>query len=311
MKTQNRIAPKLADACATLHSFENFDPDFNENVKPCMENLFKLMKSRTIEACTTEKSQNRTQAFCRDLGEDLVMKFINANITNYHKRGCLVHSDFHVFNLLVEAKPSIRELENFGPNGGLTICDWEMSFVGPIGRDIGLAQSFPIGCMIAHAFGGNLAGTYNIECFLDSLWDNYSLALEKMGKTPSEMARIHRNIVGYCGWFMYIAFYILQAQVEFFPIESTSGEQLDEMIDSMGILGLKFIRFGFDRDYRSVLVTTDELQSHYKSLIKEEVDRAYQLHCQSKRTLNASQSSALRISGRRFSDADMFFSPLN
>mmetsp|Transcript_28961 Transcript_28961/g.42724 ORF Transcript_28961/g.42724 Transcript_28961/m.42724 type:complete len:289 (-) Transcript_28961:178-1044(-) len=270
-----------------------------------MESLLEQMKAQTFEACTTECPKDRTQEFCQKLGDNIVMKFINKIISNYHQRDCLVHSDFHAFNLLVEAKPSITELENFGKNGSLVICDWEMAFVGPIGRDIGLPQSFPIGCMIAHALGGNLDGANNIDYFLDSLWSNYSVALEKTGNTPSEMAAIHRNVVGWCGWFMYLVFYILQVQVEFFPIESR--DQLGKIIDSMGILGLKCIRFGFDPDYRSDLTTSDELQSHYKSLIKEEVDSAYQIHCQSKRPLRARRSSVLRISGRRFSDADMFF----
>jgi thiamine kinase-like enzyme len=39
------------------------------------------------------------------------------------------HSDSHVFNILVEAKPSIEELEDFGPYGTVVLCDWEMAKV--------------------------------------------------------------------------------------------------------------------------------------------------------------------------------------
>mgnify|MGYP004104463449 CR=1 FL=1 len=39
----------------------------------------------------------------------------------------------------VEAKPEVSTLERFGPNGDVILCDWEMVFAGPIGRDIGLA----------------------------------------------------------------------------------------------------------------------------------------------------------------------------
>ena len=54
-------------------------------------------------------------------------KIINAIIANYHKRDCLIHSDAHTFNVLVEAKPSIEELETFGPYGTMVLCDWEMA----------------------------------------------------------------------------------------------------------------------------------------------------------------------------------------
>ena len=39
----SRIAPKLAETLAALHSIPDFDPEFNVNVKPCMENLLEQM----------------------------------------------------------------------------------------------------------------------------------------------------------------------------------------------------------------------------------------------------------------------------
>jgi thiamine kinase-like enzyme len=52
---------------------------------------------------------------------------MDAQIARYHERDCLIHGDSHVFNILVEAKPSIEELEDFGPNGTMVLCDWEMA----------------------------------------------------------------------------------------------------------------------------------------------------------------------------------------
>ena len=122
-----RIASKIADTFATLHNIEDFDKNFNELVKPCMENLLEHMKNVAQEASRTQDPKDRTELYCTSLGEDVIMNIINANIANYHKRDCLIHSDAHTFNILVEAKPSIEELETFGPYGTMVLCDWEMA----------------------------------------------------------------------------------------------------------------------------------------------------------------------------------------
>jgi len=56
-----------------------------------------------------------------------MIKIMDANLANYHQQDCLIHSDSRVFNMLVEAKPSIVELEDFGPNGTVVLCDREMA----------------------------------------------------------------------------------------------------------------------------------------------------------------------------------------
>ena len=122
-----RIAPKIADTLATLNNIKGFDPDFNELVKPCMENLFEHMKAVARASSQTNDSSDRAEAYCASLGEDVMMKIMDANLANYRQRDCLTHSDSHVFNILVEAKPSIEELEDFGPNGTMVLCDWEMA----------------------------------------------------------------------------------------------------------------------------------------------------------------------------------------
>ena len=274
-----------------------------------MESLLEQMRVHANEACEAidgKDPKDRTEAFCRELGTKKVGNFINGCIINYHQRDCLVHSDSHVFNLLVEAKPSIEELEQFGPDGTLILCDWEMAFAGPIGRDIGLPQAFPIACMVSHALNGHLDAVSNIEQYLDTLWKEYaSTLIEKTGKSPTEMAQIHRNIVGWCGFFMYFLFYVL-GHNEFFPL--TLSTERDRVTDAMGVLGLKLIRFGFDSEYEPDLATTDELQAHYKTLVKGEVDRAYEINCKSQRRIRSRRSSTLRASGRRYSDAGIHLS---
>ena len=122
-----RIAQKLADTFAALHTIKDFDPSFNETVKPCMLNLLvETVKPMAQAASKSDNPKDRTEGYCTELGEQL-MKIMTASIDDYNKQECLIHADAHVFNMLVEAKPSVEKLEEFGHNGTLVLCDWEMA----------------------------------------------------------------------------------------------------------------------------------------------------------------------------------------
>ena len=120
-----RIAPKIASALATLHNID-FDPSFNEQVKPCMLSLFDQMIDYVKTTCDLGKPKDRCEKHMVILGKELMLKVVEANVADYHTRDCLIHSDSHAFNIIVEAKPSIEQLENFGPNGNFVLVDWEM-----------------------------------------------------------------------------------------------------------------------------------------------------------------------------------------
>ena len=91
-----RIAPKLANTLATLHLIKDFDPSFNETVKPCMEALLEnTMKKSAMEASKLDNPKDRTEAYCTSLGEEVLLKIMNASIADYHKRDCLIHADSH------------------------------------------------------------------------------------------------------------------------------------------------------------------------------------------------------------------------
>eukprot|EP00985_Skeletonema_marinoi_P011413 scaffold5434_cov92-Skeletonema_marinoi.AAC.1 len=68
---------------------------------------------------------------------------------------------------------------------------------GPKGRDVGLALSFPIGCMVAHALGGHLDANESINAFIISLLDSYAACMSEAGKSPEEVASIIRNVTGW------------------------------------------------------------------------------------------------------------------
>ena len=44
-----------------------------------------------------------------------------------------------------------------------------MCFIGPQGRDIGLALSFPIGCLICFGLNGQIEANESIEVYITSL----------------------------------------------------------------------------------------------------------------------------------------------
>jgi len=134
-----RPVKKLAQTLALLHC-SDFDPEFNNNVRPCMRTIFPAMKEKLQELVALPEGEGgRVAELAKSYGGDVCDLIIDANLANYEDRDCLVHSDSHAFNILVEAKPEVSTLERFGPNGDVILCDWEMVFAGPIGRDIGLA----------------------------------------------------------------------------------------------------------------------------------------------------------------------------
>ena len=123
-----RIALKLATTFAQLHSITGFDPSFNETVKPCMESMMRdLMRPAAVEASKNTNPTDRTEAYCSSLGEEVITNIMDECISDYDNKGCLIHSDAHAFNILVEAKPSIKRLDEFGQDGLVVLCDWEMA----------------------------------------------------------------------------------------------------------------------------------------------------------------------------------------
>lgn len=299
-----RIAPKLASTLATLHTMD-FDPDFNEQVKPCMLSLFDQMIDYVKKTCEEMKPRDRTEAHMVILGSELMLKIVEANLADYNTRDCLIHSDAHVFNIIVEAKPSIEELENFGPNGNFVLVDWEMCMAGPKGRDVGLVLSFPIGCMIAHALSGHLDANESINAFIVSLLDSYVACMSEAGKTPEEVSSIIRNLCGWTGWFQFLAFYHLDVQNNFFPCETEYERKYVQ--NAMGVLGLKLLRLSYDTDYFPEGATTEQVKKMFLSLVEEEVTETAHERYKQRSRRQPRKSSMLRAANRRVSDAMLNF----
>lgn len=305
----SRIAPKLAETLASLHSIKDFDPEFNANVKPCMENMLEQMRVYVSEVCAHDMPRSRTEKYCVETGHDVLSKVIDGIIANYHQRDCLIHSDSHVFNILVESKPSIEELESFGPSGKMVLCDWEMAMAGPMGRDVGLAISFPIACYVAHALNGEVVQsifeyiTVLVDCYLDKME-------EAAGITDSKKVVLYRNIIGWSGWFQFIALHWKKCQ-DSYP-DKGNASNAAYVQDSMGLLGLMMMRFALDGDTQSNnSATLDDVKSAFTAMLRDEVHGAYKVATDEKRSSERSvksrKSSILRIMDRRISDAMLNF----
>lgn len=271
-KVDPRIATKLAYSLAALHNIKDFEPDLNSLVKQCMSNRLEYMKAVARDASKCDYPKDRTEEYCSTLGEGIITKIMDANIENYNQRDCLIHSDPHVLNILVEPATSRDE---FGPNGTVIICDWEMAMAGPMGKDVGSALSFPIACMCAHGLSGRLDLNLCIDKYVNTLLDTYLSRIEVDGMNTQGVVAILRNIFGWCGRFLYFVFYVRndQEQGRLFPVHSDSTRE--RLRDSLGVLGLKLMRLSYDNDHVPASTGLDEVRHLFNTLLREEVTRGH------------------------------------
>jgi len=305
-----RIVPKLAQTLALLH-LADFDPEFNANVRPCMLTVFPAMKDKLKELNSLPAGDGgRVADLAKSYGQDICDEIIDRNLANYNERNCLVHSDAHAFNILVEKKPDVSSLERFGPKGDVVLCDWEMAFAGPIGRDIGLSWSWPLSCLLAHAANGH---AYSVDDsflhIIEQLWDEYSNVLVRKGnKDEAFLCKTYRNCIAWCGWFVFLGTYVLRCQTDFLPIdEAASEEDKDAMFDAIGVLGLKLLHLGYidDEDDDEELMIED-YRDIFRGILLREIEELDE-RVASKRKM-AMRMSVLRTTGRRISDAALHFS---
>jgi len=298
-----RIVPKLASVLAKLHCVK-FDPDFNLRSR---EDVLTYTTSRLTQSFgdlfDLEIRQNsRVSSYARELGKD-TCEYLTAQFAeNISKRDCLSHNDAHVFNILVEKKPDISALEQFGPFGKYAICDWEYCFPSSIGRDVGLTYAWPIACIVAHAINGNKDASEGILDILNLLWTEYASALQEFGQKDAErLCTIYRSVIGQLGGHMFFAYFSLGIAMDALPLEGNLVN-IATARESLGNLGLKCMMLGFGKN--NVDKSLQSLQSMFNALMKEEIN----YHLPSRPSRRNMRSSMLRASGRRVSDASVFSS---
>ena len=305
----DRPVKKLAQTLALLHC-SDFDPDFNNNVRPCMRTIFPAMKEKLQELVALPEGEGgRVAELAKSYGGDVCDRIIDANLANYEDRDCLVHSDSHAFNILVEAKPEVSTLERFGPNGDVILCDWEMVFAGPIGRDIGLAWSWPVSCLLAHAISGH---AYSVDDsflgIIEKLWEEYAAVMADNGKDEEFLCKTYRNCIAWAGWFCFLAHYVLKVQVEFLPIDDAASEEDRAALDNaIGVVGLKLLHLGYidDEDDGDDLKIED-YREIFRGILLREIEDLDEMAAAKRKT--ALRMSVLRTTQRRVSDAALHFS---
>lgn len=175
---------------------------------------------------------------------------------------------------------------------------------GPLGRDIGLALTFPVGCMIAHMLAGRAEAYTSIKDYVNTLLDSYCSRMAEAGSSSEELASILRVIAGTCGNFMYLVFYKVRCQ-DFFPVENSVDKEY--LFDAIGVLGWKFMRLGFDTDFAPASSGMDDIRKTMFELLEEEVSLAQSMFDSRKARRQPRKSSMLRASNRRISDTQMIY----
>ena len=296
-----RIFPKAAEAFATLNTAE-FDPSFNESCRPCMISVFPILTMFFGQYVEAPEVTDKCVAICKEFGLEKLSLICQNMEKSYLTQECLIHSDSHVFNILVEKKPSIETLQQFGDKGNLVICDWEMEYAGPRGRDAGIFQSFPICCAMAHAVQGHKTEALNILDNLIAFWDAYADILTKKGKDADYVRDAYINSFGWNAFFILAAYYMFRLQIEHLPLEGVSEEDQGKVFGSFGYIGVKLFAMGF-ADFGKDL-SMEELSAFYKDLVTGEIEELAEVG--SKRHARPRRASVLRSTGRRVSDAGMY-----
>jgi hypothetical protein len=296
-----RIFLKAAEAFATLNTAE-FNPSFNESCRPCMLSVFPVLTIVFGQYVEAPEVTDKCVAICKEFGLEKLSLICQNMEKSYLTQECLIHSDSHVFNILVEKKPSIETLQQFGDKGNLVICDWEMEYAGPRGKDAGTFQSFPICCAMAHAVQGHKAEALNILDNLIAFWDAYEKILTKKGKDADYVRDAYINSFGWNGNFILAVHYMFRMMTEYLPLEGVSEEDQGKVFGSFGYIGVKLFAMGF-ADFGNGL-SMDELSAFYKDLVTGEIDELAEIG--SKRRARPRRASVLRSSGRRVSDAGMY-----
>jgi hypothetical protein len=296
-----RIFPKAAEAFATLNTAD-FDPSFNESCRQPFLSSFPILTTILGQYVEAPEVTDKCVAICKEFGLEKLSLICQNMEKSYLTQECLIHSDSHVFNVLVEKKPSIETLQQFGDKGNLVICDWEMEYAGPRGRDAGIFQSFPICCAMAHAVQGHKAEALNILDNLITFWDAYAETLLKKGKDADYVRDAYINSFGWNACFILAVHYMFRMQIEHLPLEGVSEEDQGKVFGSFGFIAVKLFAMGF-ADFGNGL-SMEELSAFYKDLVTGEIDELAEVG--SKRRARPRRASVLRSTGRRVSDAGMY-----
>lgn len=186
----------------------------------------------------------------------------------------LCHNDFHPFNILVEPKPADFRENPFGPQGKFVICDWEMAWGGPLGKDAGVLVAYPAACALCFAAQGQKEVANELLFSTLEFWEAYSQTLVERGKKNQEtLFQIYRVMLAAQGAYQLFHMYILGVLVDTLPLDGLSGEQAAHARSAIGMVGLKLLLLAFnmsdDNDTKDL--DFQGFRDYYKNLMTSQI----------------------------------------
>lgn len=284
-RIDHRWMPQLARAIAPLHLRTDYDPDFNDTVRPCMESIFPVLKQLFADKLTGDDPDAVTP-LAQSIGQTAFDAMIDRNVASYHSREALVHHDLHAFNILCEA--------DHGP--AIAICDWEMAFCGPIGGDAGNFLFYPMDCALVHASLGRKDVAMDLLEAMLEFWDEYALVLrEEGGKDEVFLTQLLKDAMGWAGFKGFAAAYLMHVWDETFPWQDVPEDEQKKARAAFGCTALKVYQMGFGEGMPEL--SYDELRQWLYDTMASDIEAAFARATE----LRPRRRSTLRA--RRISDA--------
>jgi len=298
-------ADKIANSISTLHNTEVTEPDFNEGMKEFFINMTKL--ARMIFGAYLDEANeqpDRASQRARAIGKDALDEIMDVYCKKIMRTDCYIHGDCQAFNILVEGDLKALVNEDESSVGDVAFIDWEFSHVGPLGKDIGFAQCFPMACLLAHAINGDEASSKSILEFFDALWETYSASINLDGKDLS-LVDLYRQTIGFLG-VMLQTYSGVGIHMDYLPLEEGNTEDLIKVKESLGVLALECYEIGWLG--RPEGATLEELRTRFSDAVQKEMNHLTPVAETEPRRPSARRSLMLRTKGRRVSDAHSYFS---
>mmetsp|Transcript_2780 Transcript_2780/g.7784 ORF Transcript_2780/g.7784 Transcript_2780/m.7784 type:complete len:531 (+) Transcript_2780:84-1676(+) len=314
-----RVAPRLGKFMAQINAMEEFPKDINDDVRDILlgtteGNLNKMEQALQTNLDDDVVKDKRLCELAQSWGADVCRDIFLLNEKDLKQKECFGHQDLHLFNILVEAKPPVSTLENFGPNGTVAVVDWELAFWGPKGRDMGLLWSWPISALLAHTLNGHADNVYNaMLSLMDQSWDAYAKQmLESHHVDEEDLKRTYRNSMAWAGWFVFFSHYNFGAQIEHFTgYNELSPTDQDTLREAIGIVGLKLLHYCYINEDGQNLdsVSISDMTETRNAIFNDELQVLNGIAASRRR--RSQRMSTLRLSNRRLSDAAFHSSFVN
>jgi len=295
-------ATKIAKSLSALHSIEVADPEFNGDMKEFFVALSSVCQM-TFEAYLDESNDapDRSALKAREIGKEGLDEIMDTYLQFLMRTDCYVHGDCHVFNMLVASTLKALSNEDESSKGDIAIVDFEFAHYGPMGKDLGWVQCFPMACVMAHTVNGDVAVAQSIVEFFDCLWETYEASVNLDGKDLT-VEDLYRQTMASLG-LMLLGYSSLGVHMEYLPFEDGNEEDVTKVRESLGVLSLKFFEMGFLGKPEGA--TLAELRKGFKDAVQKEIDLLTPVK---PRPVVKRRSSLLRDKKRRVSDSHTHFS---